>query len=732
MVTLREVDFDPFADEETASADASPKLSAKDGVLTALDQLMQGATFGFSDEIQDRIGAGIASLATGEKYDDVLKDARATSSKRLKSEAESLPEVAIPAQILGGLLTGGAGASTKAGTTLGNSLRAGGAGARIAKGAVAGAASGALYGAGSADEGNRLENAGQGALLGGIAGGAIPAAGAALGAAKNAILPSASGEIADIADMAMSKYGIPLRRSEIGDSRAAKTLASVTKDVPLSGATDFLKKQGKAFNKALAKTFGEDVERITPNVIDAAYKRIGGDFDKVLAGKTIKITDEIIDGLAAIDDEAFNSITDDTYRIVKNQTNKFLKDIGQDGTISGEKINSLRSNIGKILRRTNNDASPFLHDLQELVIDASVGGLPKAESEAARATLNRARLQYKNLKTVEPLAAKANRGYVNPALLQGEVMRKFKDYAQGGGGDLGELARIGQTLLKDTVPNSGTMQRGATLGALGVGGIFDPITAAKVIGGSKAFNLLDTAQPLVKGAVKAGSSVPPTSFRGESVLPVLEGNLAQYADDINPPAAVATEAVRAVPDVAPNLREVDFDPFADNALQSVTEPMSTTMSLPQDIRQDEGLRHAAYDDTTGNRTVGYGFNMDSGIGRKVWKRAGIDVPFDDVYEGKAVISDAHAEALGRESFKIAVDDATDLYSNFPKLSDSRKEALFNLSYQMGKTKLGGFKEFNAAVNKGNWTDAVRYLMKTKAAQQAPQRFRDNARKLLRG
>src|ERR1700754_4595549 len=50
---------------------------------TAFDQGMQGATFGFADEIQDRLGAGLASLATGEKYSDLLSEARNMSKERM-------------------------------------------------------------------------------------------------------------------------------------------------------------------------------------------------------------------------------------------------------------------------------------------------------------------------------------------------------------------------------------------------------------------------------------------------------------------------------------------------------------------------------------------------------------------------------------------------------------------------------------------------------------------------
>lgn len=146
---------------------------------TALEQSMQGATFGFSDEIMDRIGALIASKATGESYDTLLDEARKASQDRLKAQMEERPALSVASQLAGGLLTGGAGATTKGGAAIANSLRTGGTAARIAKGVVAGAASGGLYGAGTGEEGNRLESAGEGALTGGIVGGAIPAVGAA-------------------------------------------------------------------------------------------------------------------------------------------------------------------------------------------------------------------------------------------------------------------------------------------------------------------------------------------------------------------------------------------------------------------------------------------------------------------------------------------------------------------------------------------------------------------------
>lgn len=156
----------------------------------------------------------------------------------------------------------------------------------------------------------------------------------------------------------------------------------------------------------------------------------------------------------------------------------------------------------------------------------------------------------------------------------------------------------------------------------------------------------------------------------------------------------------------------------------------SSQAVPADIAQDEGLRHAAYMDTTGHKTIGYGFNMDSKIAARVWKAAGIQKSFDDVYDGKEKLSDAEANALGHVSTQIAQSDAADVYDNFPKLSQSRQAALTNLSYNLGKGSLANLSAFNSAVNKGSWTEAVRQLLLSKYATQNPVRMREIARGLL--
>lgn len=484
---------------------------------TVMDQGLQGATFGYGDEAQSALAAMALSAMNGKPFADNYNNALNLSRNKLNSEQQANPGTAMMSQIGGSLLTGLAGGETAAGKAIGDWVGSGGLGSRIAKGGLAGAASGGLYGSGTATDGNRLEGAKEGAEAGMALGAAIPAVTGALGAVKSAIFPSVADETKPLAKMAMEDYNIPLSRSQIGDSKAAKTLASTVDEIPFSGSSGFLSKQQTAFNKAIANTIGENAEKVTPDVIDSAYKNIGAKFDTVLKGRDIKISQNALDNLADIAQDASSYITKDHSDVVDNAIKKIINQIGPSDTIAGEKLGSIRSQITSALRSTRNDASPYLSRIRDAIVDMSTEGAPQQLKD----TLSEALSQYKNLKTIEPLAAKATNGNISPALLQSRVIQSFRDYARGGGGDLGNLARIGQAFLKETIPNSGTARRLASYGALfevpsyimgGPAALMGG--AAKAVGGLAAanvFNRVNTYEPLVKSAINSAPMMLPNT-----------------------------------------------------------------------------------------------------------------------------------------------------------------------------------------------------------------------------
>jgi GH24 family phage-related lysozyme (muramidase) len=200
---------------------------------------------------------------------------------------------------------------------------------------------------------------------------------------------------------------------------------------------------------------------------------------------------------------------------------------------------------------------------------------------------------------------------------------------------------------------------------------------------------------------------------------------------INPSA----KGTQGVPDVnlPKGLTPVEGNPFETQLPAIIPDtPLKMTITpLSQSLQQSEGMETVAYDDTEGNRTVGNGFNLDSGIARKAWKQAGIQADFDKVYNGEQAITPYDAELLLNQGMNVAVADADKLYPRMQALSPSQQEALTELSYNLGLPRLSKFTEFNKAINSGDKINAVRHLMKSKwVTQVGKNRARKIASKLL--
>lgn len=153
---------------ETESPDFKSKLG-RDATRSAL----QGVTFGFSDEIGAAISAPLVKavdVATGRPGSRSLKEIYNEVHGDLKKDREVFkeerPAVALATELAGGIVTGGAGVA-RTGVLKGmqglSSLQ------KVGRVAGVGAIEGGIYGAGSADQGERLKGAGKGALVGGIA-----------------------------------------------------------------------------------------------------------------------------------------------------------------------------------------------------------------------------------------------------------------------------------------------------------------------------------------------------------------------------------------------------------------------------------------------------------------------------------------------------------------------------------------------------------------------------------
>ena len=158
---------------------------------TVLDNALQGLTFNLGDEITSGLAAPFVAGATDDRFGDGLgntidavKDAyiggQNLSERDLDAQLEENPVTSIASQLGGSLITGGAGASTKAGSAVANSIKNSSNTGKAVKSAGVGGVLSGLYGAGS-EEDDRLGGATDSAITGAALGAVTPAVSSAAG-----------------------------------------------------------------------------------------------------------------------------------------------------------------------------------------------------------------------------------------------------------------------------------------------------------------------------------------------------------------------------------------------------------------------------------------------------------------------------------------------------------------------------------------------------------------------
>ncbi len=201
------------------------------------------------------------------------------------------------------------------------------------------------------------------------------------------------------------------------------------------------------------------------------------------------------------------------------------------------------------------------------------------------------------------------------------------------------------------------------------------------------------------------------------------------------PGVAADKSMREYqqPTAKPNRYEGLTDADLQKLYERKTQRLKQSLEVPQSLIEDEGVRNESYTDTTGNKTVGLGFNMDSSHSKGVWEAAGIGKDFDAVYEGKEKLSATEIKSLANASYQIAENDARSFMPDFDKLSDARRDALTNLSFQLGANNLAEFKGFKTALLNGEYSKAAQNLINSKWWKQTqPSRRNRIVKQILAG
>lgn len=283
-----------------------------------------------------------------------------------------------------------------------------------------------------------------------------------------------SPETAALAQTARNQFGIPVNAGQMSSSPAVRFANSVVGKLPFSGAGPAREVTQTAFNNAVSNTFGESADKITPAVMSRAKSRIGGELDNIQANSSTRIDPQFVTDIHGTLNDAQSVLPPDEVRSLRNQVGKIYDVIDpRTGTISGESYQALTRQgapLSQLQSSSNPNTAHYAGQLRDALDDAMERSAPPGVADRLR----EARSQYKSMKTIEDLAAKSPDGDISPASLMQKVSSKFSTLPYGGGGDLGDLARIGQKFLKEP-PSSGTAERfsmmgmGKTLGSAGMG-----------------------------------------------------------------------------------------------------------------------------------------------------------------------------------------------------------------------------------------------------------------------
>jgi hypothetical protein len=464
----------------TAAPKVAPVEAEKPGVGETL-LIGAGRTF-------DRIGKGMSQIKnsiTGDtKAAAALKEQAAEEDRIyaglqkqrpvLTAVGEALPSLAVP---------------VGTGATL--------AGA-VAKTAAASAIPAALEYGTVEERARKAAGAGIGGTVGGVL---VPKVGTAAVQGGKALLKNLTGEVTPAAVELMAKaqaHGIPVNAAQLTDGRFLKILQSTLEQMPLAGGGKIHKVQQEGFNKAVAKTFGDDATNVVnADVYATNKKRLGATFEDITSRNNLKIDDPLLANLDGIVKKVGEFGDDSTVKSVNSAYARVLKqaqDAPEGLQLPGKAYQSLDRELGEI-QRAGGEKSIYIKEFRETLRNAMDGSITQVD----KAAWDKARGEYKNLKAVRDVVARNGaEGNVSPAQLLASLNRDGagkEAMATGNRGTLGELAQIGERFVRDKVPNSGTAQRTLAMGALGGGGYMfgaDPSTiGAMLVGGTASAKVIE-------------------------------------------------------------------------------------------------------------------------------------------------------------------------------------------------------------------------------------------------
>jgi len=311
-----------------------------------------------------------------------------------------------------------------------------------------------------------------------------------------------------------------------GDATGNKSLRYAENEIGGGATARIVEQQQDDFTRAALRRAGIDADRATPEVIDGAFKRIGGEFDRIAANNTVVGDAKLGKDLTDIVDEYKNLVGPGAQApVVENTAIEIARKAIVSGEMNGKTYQSLASRIARQARKSRGDPEKqeALYALREALDDAFERTLQTTGNPADFTALKEARRQYRNMLVIEKTATGAGEGAaagaISPAKLrQATVSQDRRGYARGKG-DFAELARAGEAVMSP-MPQSGTAPRAWARAA-------PSVVLGGVAGGAYGQDVQSTLLGAVLGPAVAGRvlmSRPVQGYLGNQLVKQRPGN----------------------------------------------------------------------------------------------------------------------------------------------------------------------------------------------------------------
>lgn len=258
--------------------------------------------------------------------------------------------------------------------------------------------------------------------------------------------------------------GVPLSAGQRVGSEALRRREGMT-----AGGQALNEAQREALTRAALRTAGSDASRATPEVLAATAKRIGGVFDDVARGVDVRPDPATVNALARANDTYKQLAPKSSQAPIVGEVVRQMTAAFRSGrSVPAATVNSWRSNLSKLTTSSDNATRAAAAEAMDALDTAMTQTLTSMGRTNDAARLAEARTQWRNFVAIQKAATGAGEGaaagILSPSALRNAVVQQGRAaYAQGRRGDLGELSRAAEGVIK-ALPTSGTAENIRALG----------------------------------------------------------------------------------------------------------------------------------------------------------------------------------------------------------------------------------------------------------------------------